>query len=69
MSNLIDVMELWEKDRDFREGLLKNPSDDFLRSKKIELNPNDLKKVIAMVELQVKRQDGFNIDLEKKINK
>lgn len=69
MQNLIDVMERWEKDREFREGLLKNPSKDFLLSKNIQLNPNDLKKVIAMVELQTKKHDGLNIDLEKKINK
>lgn len=60
MSDLQDVFELWATDPDFKKKFKLNPKE-ALDGLNIQLEPDDLKKVLA----SIKQQE----ELEKKINK
>ncbi len=66
MSNLQDVLTLWENDRIFRSEFEKDPAK-ALQNAGVVLSENEFKKIEATVNL--KKQIDLNIDLEKKVNK
>jgi len=60
MSDLKEVFELWTTDSNFKQNFKKNPKQ-ALEEAGIQLDENDLKKVLTSIQKQE--------ELEKKINK